>query len=165
MDYDVGSLDSINQHMKKITSILLMVILLTGCGSPTPAPLVTTTLSTEFTLAPDQMATITDTKLTIRLIDVGGDQRCPSEIECAISGPVSVSLSAQIGNQAPTNIDLQAFTSNNGRAPDMQFQGIKDRMTYEGYVIRVVGVLPYPAKSFNEIKASDYRVTFLVNIK
>jgi hypothetical protein len=148
--------------MKKTTSILLMVILLAGCGSATPAPFVTTPLGKEFTLTPDQTATITATKLTIRLIGVGGDQRCPSEIECAISGPVSVSLSAQIGNQAPTNIDLQAFTGDDGRAPDMQFQGIQDRAIYEGYLIRIVGVLPYPAKSFNEIKASAYRVSVLV---
>ncbi len=139
-----------------------MVILLTGCGSATPAPIVAS-VDTEFTLAPNQIATLANTELSIRLIGVGGDQRCPSKIECAISGPVSVSLSAQIGNQAPTNIDLQAFTSNNGRAPDMQFQGIKDRAIYESYLIRIVGVLPYPAKSLNEIKASDYRVSVLVN--
>jgi len=139
-----------------------MVLFLTGCGSATAAPVVTATLGKEFTLAPDQTATITATKLTIRLIGVGGDQRCPSEIECAISGPVSVSLSAQIGDQVATNIDLQAFTGDDGRAPDMQFQGIQDRAIYAGYLIRIVGALPYPAKSFNEIKASDYRVSVLV---
>jgi hypothetical protein len=148
--------------MKKITFILIMVILLAGCSSDTPAPLAAS-VDTEFTLAPNQIATLANTELSIRLISVGGDQRCPSEIECAISGPVSVSLSVQIGNQAPTNIELQAFTGDDGRAPDMQFQGIQDRTIYEGYLIRVVGVLPYPAKSFNEIKASVYRVSVLVN--
>ena len=149
--------------MKKIILALLLILLLTGCNiaTSTPAPIVASA-DTEFTLAPNQIATLDNTQLTIRLIGVGGDQRCPSEIECAISGPVSVSLSAQIGNQAPTNIDLQAFTGDDGRAPDMQFQGIQDRAVYEGYLIRVVGVLPYPAKSFNEIKDSAYRVSVLV---
>src|SRR5258706_3707507 len=148
--------------MKKITSALLMVILLTGCGSATPAPIIASA-DTEFTLAPNQIATLANTELTIRLIGVGGDQACPSEIEWSVSGPVFVSLSAQIGNQAPTNIDLQAFTGDDGRAPDMHFQGIEDRMTYAGYLIRIAGVLPYPAKSFNEIKASAYRVCVLFN--
>ena len=147
--------------MTKIILTLLLILLLTGCGSATPAPVVVP-VGSEFTLAPNQIATLTDTQLTIRLIGVGGDQRCPSEIECAISGPVSVSLSAQIDNQVPANIDLQTFTGDDGRAPDMQFQGIKDRTIYEGYLIRVVGVLPYPAKSFNEIKDSAYRVSVLV---
>ena len=148
--------------MKKIILVLLLILLLTGCGSATPAPVVAP-VGSEFTLAPNQTATIANTELTIRLIGVGGDQRCPSQIECAVSGPVSLSLSAQVGNQAPTNIDLQVFTGNDGRAPDIQFQGIQDRTTYAGYVIRVVGVLPYPAKSFNEIKDSAYRVTLIVS--
>ena len=146
----------------KIILALLLTILLTGCGSVTPAP-VTVTYNTEFTLAPNQIATLTDTNLTIRLIGVTGDQRCPSEIECAASGPVSLSLSAQIGDSEPTNINLQVFTSNNGLAPDMQFEGIEDRMVFEGYLIRVVSVLPYPAKTFDEIKVSEYRVIFIVS--
>ena len=148
--------------MKKILLALLLIPLLTGCGSATPAPL-TVNLGTEFTLAPDQTATITETELTIRLIDVGGDQRCPSKIECAVSGPVSLSLSAQLGDSVPTEINLQTFTSDNGRAPDMQFEGIADRTVYEGYLIRVVSVLPYPESSFSEIKDSKYRVTLVAS--
>jgi len=110
--------------MKKIILALLLILLLTGCGSATPAP-VAVPVGFEFTLTPNQIATLANTQLTIRLIGVGGDQRCPSEIECAMSGPVSVSLSAQIANQAPTNIDLQAFTGDDGHAPDMQFQESK----------------------------------------
>jgi hypothetical protein len=146
----------------KIILALLLTILLTGCGSATPAP-VTVTLGTEFTLAPNQRATLTDTNLTVSLIGVTGDERCPSEIECAASGPVSLSLSAQIGDSEPTDINLQVFTSHNGRAPDMQFEGIEDRAIFEGYLIRVVSVLPYPAKASEEIKASEYRVIFIVS--
>jgi hypothetical protein len=57
---------------------------------------------------------------------------------------------------------MQTFTDNNGRAPGMEFEGIKDRMSYEGYLIRVVGVLPYPQKSMSEIEDSEYRVTLVV---
>jgi hypothetical protein len=77
--------------MKKIILALLLILLLTGCNiaTPTPAPIVASA-DTEFMLAPNQIATLANTQLTIKLISVGGDQRCPSEIECAISGPVSV---------------------------------------------------------------------------
>jgi len=148
--------------MKKITLVLLLIILLTGCSTATSAP-VTITLGTEFTLAQNQTATLADTELTIRLSGVAGDERCPSEIECAVSGPVSLSLSAQLGDSEPTDINLQVFTSNNGRAPDMQFEGIEDRAIYQGYSIRVVSVLPYPVNLTNKIKDSEYRVTFLVS--
>src|SRR5690349_15026784 len=138
--------------MKKIMSVLLMIILLAGCVPAAPTQ-VTATLGAEFTLAPNQTVTLTDTDLIIQLISVPNDQRCPSSIECAVSGPVSVALSAQRRGKQATEIDLQTFTSDDGSAPDMQFQGIQDRMVYAGYLIRVVGVLPYPVKSFNEIKA------------
>jgi hypothetical protein len=120
-------------------------------------------MDTEFTLAPDQTVTITDADLTIRLIGVAGDGRCPSELECAASGPVSLSLSVQMGTGDPTSINLQAFTDNNGLAPGMEFEGIEDRVVYEGYLIRALGVLPYPVKSMNEIKDSEYRVTLIVS--
>jgi len=45
----------------------------------------------------------------------------------------------------------------------MQFEGIADRAVYEGYLIRVVSVLPYPESSFSEIKDSKYRVTFVAS--
>ena len=146
----------------KIILALLLTLLLTGCNTATPAP-VTITLGTEFTLAPNQTATLTDSDLTLRLIGVTGDERCPSEIECAASGPVSLSLSAQMGDSEPADINLQVFTSNNGRAPDMHFEGIEDRSVFDNHLIRVVSVLPYPAKTFGEIKDSEYRVIFVVS--
>ena len=145
-----------------ITFIVLTTIL-TACQTATQLPSVTAMQGIEFTLAPDQTATITDTKITIRLIGVAGDERCPSEIECMASGPVSISLSVQQGNGVPTNVNLQTFTDNNGRAPDMQFEGIEDRTIYEGYAIRMVGVLPYPVNLTKKIKDSEYRVNLVVS--
>ena len=149
--------------MKKITlTFTLLFIILTACTSATPAP-ITGILDSEFALAPNQTVTIENIGLSIKLIGVSDDQRCPNEIECAASGPVSLSVAVQLDASEPKNIDLQVFTSNNGRAPDMQFEGIEDRVVFEGYLIRVVGVLPYPAKTFDEIKASEYRVIFIVS--
>jgi hypothetical protein len=129
---------------------------------PTPLAPVTVEKDKEFTLSEDQTATVTGTGLTIRLIGVAGDQRCPREIECAISGPVSLSLSVQKDNGAPANIDLQTFTDDTGRAPAGKFEGINSRASFQGYSIQVMGVTPYPTKPSTPIKSSDYRVTLIV---
>jgi hypothetical protein len=150
-------------EVRRLAIFLAFTFLLTACLPATPPPTVDAALDTEFTLASDQTASITDTGLSIRLIGVAGDGRCPSELECAMSGPVSLSLSVQMDGGDPVNMDLQTFTDNNGRAPGMEFEGIKDRMAYEGYLIRVVGVLPYPVHSSGEVKDSEYRVTLVVS--
>lgn len=153
-----------NKIVGRIT-LLFLAFFLTSCQPATPLPPLTITTDAEFTLAPDQTATLANTQVTIRLIGVGGEQRCPSGIECAISGPVSVSLSVQQENATPAALNLQTFTDNNGRAPGTQFQGIKDRATFNGYEIRVVAVLPYPVSLTNKIKDSDYRVTLVASKK
>jgi hypothetical protein len=144
-----------------ITFISLFFIL-AACQAATPPAAITSGQDTEFRLAPDQTTAITGSDLSIRLIGVAGDERCPSEIECAISGPVSISLSVQQGNETPVNINLQTFTDNNGRAPDAEFEGIETHAAYAGYLIRVVGVLPYPINLETKIKDSEYQVSLIV---
>lgn len=148
--------------MKNVTSILLSILFLAACRTATPAP-ITSIVDAEFTLAPGQIATIENTNLVIHLIGITNDERCPSEIECAISGPVSLSIAVQRSIDTSVEFDLQTFTSNDGRAPDGAFEGIEDRIEYQGYLIQVKSVLPYPAKAFDEIKDSEYRVIFIVS--
>ena len=141
---------------------LALTLLLASCQPATPPSLLTISAGTEFTLTPGQSAILADAGLTFNLIVVSSDERCPSEIECAVSGPVTLSLSAQKDSGKTTNIVLQTFTSNNGLAPTMEFEGIQSQALFEGYRIKVTSVLPYPAHSKTEIKDSDYRVGFLV---
>lgn len=150
--------------MKFITVFLVVLLTTTACRSATPAP-ITGAVDSEVILAPDQTVTIENTGLNISLIGITGDERCPSEIECAMSGPVSLSIAVQKDSEAPVEFALQTFTSNNGSAPDGPFEGMEDRIEYEGYVIQVKSVLPYPTKAFDEIKNSEYRVSFLVTEK
>jgi hypothetical protein len=49
-----------------------------------------------------------------------------------MSGPVSLSIAVQKEAAAPVEFAMQTFTSNNGRAPDGPFEGIEDRVEYEG---------------------------------
>lgn len=60
---------------------------------------------------------------------------------------------------------MQTFTDNDGRSPDMEFKGITDQIVYEGYLIQIVGVLPYPENPSTAIQQNDYRVSFLVTEK
>lgn len=149
--------------MKNFLIFIFIVIILTACQTTVPTSPLLATKGAEITLAPDQTVSIVDTDLTIRFIDVANDQRCPSDIECSESGPVSVSLSVQVVDGEASEINLQTFTDYEGRAPSMQFEGIENSMVYEGYVIRLIGVSPYPSNLENPINDSEYRVTLVVS--
>ncbi|MEW5941306.1 MAG: hypothetical protein AB1750_16705 [Chloroflexota bacterium] len=144
---------------------LLLAALLASCGRSTPPASLTIDLETEFTLAPGQSASLAASSLTINLVGVSNDERCPSDIECAASGPVTLTISVQKEGGEPVEFTLQTFTGYDGRSPEGPFEGIQDRVEFEGYLIRVKGVLPYPVKAVNEIKDSEYRVTFLFTAK
>lgn len=141
---------------------MLLIAMFVSCQTPTPPPPLTVTTDAEFTLAPGQSAALIDAIFSIRLLGIASDDRCPSDVECAASGPVAVSFTLQKGGGELTTVDLQTFTDTNGRAPDFEFEGIQDRTSYEGYLIRIVSVLPYPKNLDETIKESDYRVTFIV---
>ncbi|HNO32389.1 MAG TPA: hypothetical protein PKI78_11430, partial [Anaerolineales bacterium] len=97
------------------------------------------------------------------LVSVPGDQRCPYELECAVSGPVSLSITVQIGSAALQEYALQTFTDNDGRAPDMAFEGIQSSVTVgDGYMIQLESVLPYPQRSMGEVRDWEYQVSFTV---
>jgi hypothetical protein len=149
---------------KLITQFLATICILTACQTTTPSPSITTLPGTELTLtlAPGQSATITATDLTITFNSVLSDERCPSEIECAVSGPVTISLSVQQGSSPAIDLALQTCTDNNGRTPNVQFEGITDRVELGDYLIRIAGVTPYPTNLSTQIKPSEYQVAFIV---
>lgn len=142
--------------------IILLAIALTSCQTAPPPPPITAPVNDEFILRSNQSAAISGTGLTLKLIAVSSDERCPLDIECAMSGPVSLSISIQNETNAAVEFTLQTFTDNDGRAPDMSFEGIQDRVEFEGYIIQVKAVSPYPIKRSGEIKDSEYQVSFIV---
>lgn len=141
-----------------------MLWMLVACQSATPLPQVNATLNNEFTLETDQSVSVKKTDLTITFNAVISDERCPSEIECAASGPVTVSLSVQQDSDPTVMISLQTFTDQQGRAPSSSFEGIEDRIEISDYLIQVVAVLPYP-QNLSGIKVSDYQATLVVTQK
>ncbi|MCC6300110.1 MAG: hypothetical protein IT314_12495 [Anaerolineales bacterium] len=153
--------------MKRILVLLILLSALVACQKSTPTPLapITTATETEFTLGAGQSAAIVDAVFTIRLIGVDSDDRCPLEIECTESGPVTLIISLQKAPGEPVEYTLQTFTDNNGKSPEGLFEGIKDSIEYEGHVISIESVTPYPAKAKNEIEPWEYRVSFIVTKK
>jgi hypothetical protein len=136
---------------------ILLIIFLSACQTKTPEPISTST-GIDFTLSAGQTATLTNANLIVTFVSVLGDERCPSEIECAASGPVTVQLSIKDGTGAVTEETLQTFTDYKGAAPSMEFEGIKDRVTINGYQIKILSVLPYPKIWQDEIKQTEYQL-------
>jgi hypothetical protein len=150
-----------------ISLSLFMICILTACqsaGTTAPSP-GTAGLNTEVTLAPGQSAAVTGTDLTVTFHSIVSDDRCPSDVECAASGPVTVSLSVQQGDEAPNEFTLQTFTDLDGRSPNVQFEGITNRTEVGDYVIQLAGVTPYPTSPSTPIEASAYRVALLISNK
>ena len=156
------SINKIFLNGRFIFLLILLLIALTSCQAAPPPPPITASVSDEFILRPSQSAAILGTDLTLKLIAITSDERCPLEIECAMSGPVSLSISIQSTENAPAEFALQTFTGNDGRTPDMSFEGIQDRVEFDGYLIQIKAVQPYPTKSTAEIKNSEYQVSFIV---
>ena len=149
--------------MRKIT--LWLLLLLTACQSATSAPTISAETDSEFTLAIGQSASIENAGLTVQLGNILSDNRCPSDVECVESGAVTLTISVQKDSASPSEFTLETFTDNNGLAPIRHFEGMIESVEYEGYLIQVKSILPYPAQSFGEIKDTDYRVSFLVTEK
>ena len=150
-----------------ISLSLFMICILTACQSaattaPSPGR---AGLDTEVILAPSQSAAVTGTDLTVTFHSIVSDDRCPSDVECAASGPVTVSLSVQQGDEAPNEFTLQTFTDLDGRSPNVQFEGVTNRAEVGNYVIQLAGVTPYPTSPSTPIETSAYRVALLISNK
>lgn len=155
----------ITKSVKKrfIPRVIFLFLWLTSCQpAPLPPP-VTASLNEEFILRPGQSAAISNTGVSVQLIAITGDERCPLNMECAMSGPVTLTISVQ--KEKTTEFTLQTFTDNNGRAPEITFKGIQDRIELETYIIQVKSVSPYPLDLSAKIKDSEYQASFVMTSK
>lgn len=149
---------------KRLTTILIILvfILLSSCQTAPPPQPITASVSDEFILRPSHTAAILGTNITLNLIAISSDERCPLDIECAMSGPVTLSISIQSAENIPAEFIMQTYTDNNGHAPEISFEGIQDRVEFGDYIIQVKAVLPYPLKRSSKINDLDYQVSFVV---
>lgn len=141
---------------------VLFAFFLNACATASlPAP-IQADIDEEFTLTPSQSVTIPESNLTMTLLSVPTDGRCPLDIECAESGPVALAVTLQVGSDAPQELIFQAFTNDSGHVPETDFQGMQTGIEVGDVVIRVSKVLPFPRTSSIAIKPAEYLVSFLV---
>ena len=136
---------------------IFFAVLLAACQSGTPEPL-NAIVNTEFTLSEGKKVELRDAGIAITFISLSGDSRCPLGMECAMSGPVTVSLSIRDQSGTESTEVLQTFTDIKGLAPEMEFEGIKDRITVGEYQIKIISVLPYPEKKTFSIGEPNYEL-------
>ena len=122
----------------------LCLLSVTACeGSPTGP---TTTLNTEFTLAPGQTLGIDGTSLTLRFNSVSGDSRCPADALCIQGGSASVRITA-LSDRSTRDYEL--------RTGDMR------PVQHDGLTVALVQLAPYPFSS-RTIQPDEYRAMLKV---
>ena len=117
---------------------------MTACAGLPTGP--TTSLNTEFTLAPGDVMRIDGTSLTVRFNEVSGDSRCPADALCIQGGSADVRITAQ-SNSPARNYELHTG--------DMQ------PVQHEGLTISLLQLAPYPFSS-RTIPPEEYRATLKV---
>jgi hypothetical protein len=141
---------------------LLFAFFLTACTHDSLPMPIQANIGEEFTLTPGHSVTIPESDLTITLLSVPTDGRCPLEIECAESGPVTVVVTAQFDSSTTQEFVFQTFTDDSGNVPEIDFQGMQTSIEVGDVVIRMSKVLPFPKMSAAEIKPAEYLVSFLL---
>ncbi|MBL8080554.1 MAG: hypothetical protein JNM55_21465 [Anaerolineales bacterium] len=144
-----------------IIASIFLVLCLSACQAEVPES-VTAKTASEFSLFEGQTAEVSDAGITITFVSLSGDSRCPLGKECAMSGPVTLSLAIRDQGGTQTTEVLQTFTDILGLAPDMEFEGIKDRTTVDRYLVKIISVLPYPESNTFSIGEPDYQITLKV---
>ncbi|MCX6013433.1 MAG: hypothetical protein NTV30_08520 [Chloroflexi bacterium] len=130
--------------MKRIflTAVILALILLAvGCSGRNT---VQAFLGKEFSLAIGQSATISGGELSVKLLDVTEDSRCPKGVTCVWAGQVNCMVEVTING----NTDKVKLTETGGSTITSQ--------TIRGYIF-AFKVEPYP-EAGKQISKDDYRL-------
>jgi hypothetical protein len=124
--------------------ILLVPLLVSACGSDT----ITAPLGQEFTLPAGKTATISGESLSIKFVEVTGDSRCPTGVQCIVAGDAKCLMLINYSNSQSS----LTFTQ----------QGGNDTNTVDFNVFKITFQLqPYPVYG-EEIKAADYKLIMMV---
>ncbi|HUQ18646.1 MAG TPA: hypothetical protein VM099_03445 [Gemmatimonadaceae bacterium] len=130
---------------------LLSVLALTACavvGTSSPNTKVVKS-GEDFELSPTETAIVDQGAVTLTLVKVNEDSRCPIDVQCVWAGDVALAL--LVG------------TNSNARNPSTIHTNLDPRTTIaDGYKIEAVSVQPAP-RSQSTIPQSSYRITFRVS--
>lgn len=152
-------------HFPRLAVLLIAVALLalTAC-EPGPAqdPTVPVTAAPgdTFGLAVGQTATISPDQLTVTLVRIIEDSRCPANVSCVWSGQLIVELQMAGPGEAPATIQVNSIdTYRNAGKPN-----------FENYNVSIVKAAPSrfiqnfgkPDSTIRPIANSEYLVSFTI---
>jgi hypothetical protein len=131
--------------MRRVSTILLTVLALSAAAACTTAP--TAPVTSTFTLAPGQSNSVGS--VTVKLIGVTEDTRCPLNALCIQAGDAFVAL--------------EVSAPGTRRSLELQLLNPANRSTQlRGYTIEVDEVSPYPY-TLVPTQPGDYRVRLHVH--
>lgn len=134
---------------------LLCLLLLVSCAPLTgrEAP-VSITLDEPFVLAVGQEGRLESAGLTIELLEIVRDNRCPREVQCVVAGEAELAIQAWLTGTTPTRFEMNSN-------PMLQ----KDMISLDDYDIRLVDIQPAPESPGKTLPMKEYAVTFVVSQK
>lgn len=121
-----------------------------------PAPL-TVQFGAEFSLAPGQSARTAGVRpppLLVRFVRVVEDGRCPRDINCAVTRPVS--LDVEVVASGRTRLERLAIYERTSRQP-----GVRSCAAFDQSALRLRDVQPWPSAR-SKVPPSEYRATFVL---
>jgi hypothetical protein len=143
-----------------LISLIIISIFVLGCSESDKSPISPTTnddsslptLDSQFYLKIGQTTTVKSENITVKLLEVTGDSRCPSDVVCIWAGQVSLVVNATKNGENLGDVTLTLGFSN----PDLSVKNVG------GYYIKVIAVNPYPV-STHKIEQSEYIATLVVS--
>jgi hypothetical protein len=124
--------------------VLTLPLILTACGSSQ----ISATLGTEFTLPAGKTAVISGESLKIKFVEVTGDSRCATGVECVRAGDAQCLMLIYKGD-SQTSLTFVQDGSNEVNSMDFNVYNAQFRLE------------PYPVKD-STIKPEDYKLIMTV---
>jgi hypothetical protein len=122
-------------------AVTLALAAATACAKQPTA----VTLNQNFDLQSGRNASVSGAdKVTVTLVQVSGDSRCATDVQCVWAGDATVKLDLSVGSQAHAVTDLHTNA-----------QSGPTTLVLNGYTVRLVDLLPYP-KSGQVIAQGEY---------
>lgn len=142
--------------LRRASILILPLILILGCSEskntlPEPETNPTHKLDAQIRLMINQNLTIESEGLSVKLLKITEDSRCPSDVTCIWAGQVGVLIDVSQNGKDLGNINLIL-------GPDKKLAEKK----INGYLIRLVEVSPFPI-STKKIETSDYVITITIS--
>lgn len=140
----------------RVSILILILFTILGCSEnknilPGPETNSTYKLDDQIKVKINQNLTIESEGLSVKLLKITEDSRCPSDVTCIWAGQIGVLVNVSQNGKDLGNVNLIL-------GPD---KGLAEKKI-DGYIIKLVEVSPYPI-STKKIEPSDYVITIIIS--